>query len=674
MPIKILVVDDEEDMKQLIQFRFRRGIRKREYEFSFALSGIEALEQLGPETEIDVILLDINMPEMSGLELLAAIKNQKQPLSLKTIMVTAYGNMGNIRAAMNGGAFDFVTKPIDITDLETTVQKAFVELDQLRQGAEAQRQLPLTQQVLEETDQRARNLAELDELKSHFFTNISHEFRTPLTVVQGISEQMLANPDKWLRKGPNMIRRNTDQLLDLVNQILDLRKLESGQLVLHLEQIEGCAFLQHLTESLQPLAESKEITLTFESNEQEMWMDLDTEKMLRIMGNLLSNAIKFTPAGGEVKVNLTLSNDRSAAGLPTAKIMVSDSGIGIPQDRLPRIFDRFYQVDSSTTRAQEGTGIGLALCKELVKLMGGEIQVTSEVGKGSQFHIRIPISQTTEKAYKEVKPSVWLVQPPDPQEEQEETANPLPGEHPSLLIIEDNPDVVEYLVACLEDQYQLLIARDGKEGIEIALEQVPDLIISDVMMPEKDGFEVCAVLKADLRTSHIPIVLLTAKADHSSRIQGLRKGADAYLAKPFNQEELFVRLAKLLEIRRAIQSRYGSQGVPEASAAYQLEDDFLRKVHEVIESNMSQPYDMSSLCENLGMGRTNVHRKFKALTGISSSRYIRRFRLQKARDLLSASDLLVSEVAYKVGFSDPSYFTKSFTLEFGLSPRDFRDG
>ncbi|MEM7371998.1 MAG: response regulator [Bacteroidota bacterium] len=668
IPIKILVVDDEADMQELVKWQFRRGIKKKQYEFQYALSGLQALEILKADSEIDIILLDINMPEMDGLTMLGKVK--ETALMLKTIMVTAYGNMNNIRAAMNGGAFDFVTKPINITDLKTTIAKAFDELIQLKEGADAQRQLPITQQALEETDQKARFLEELDEVKSRFFTNISHEFRTPLTVIQGMSDQILSNPDKWIRKGPKMIRRNTDQLLDLVNQILDLRKLEAGQLSLHLEQIEAGAFIRHLTESFQPLAENKDISLTSVPSVEEIWMDLDTEKLIRIMSNLLSNAIKFTPSGEQISVKIMKDKGKD---LSTAFVEVSDTGIGIPAARLPQIFDRFYQVDSSSTRKQEGTGIGLALCKELVHLMGGEILVESEEGQGTRFQIGIPISQTAQKVIKEVKPVLPLLQIPDQDQEEDVQEASLSGEKPSLLIVEDNPDVVEYLAACLEDQYQLLIARDGQEGIDTALEQVPDLIISDVMMPEKDGFELCDILKQDIRTSHIPIVLLTAKADHASRIQGLKKGADAYLAKPFNQEELFVRLEKLLEIRRAIQARYGGRASPEPSAEYQLEDDFLRKVHEVIESNMSQSYDMPTLCKKLGMGRTNVHRKFKALTGTSSSRYIRRFRLQKARQLLTESDLQVSEIAYEVGFSDPSYFTKSFRLEFGVPPKEFRD-
>lgn len=669
MPIKILVVDDEVQMQRLIQGRFRREIKKKKYEFQFALSGREALDILTPESEVEIVLCDINMPEMNGLELLERFK--ELPLIMKTIMVTAYENMKNIRAAMNGGAFDFVPKPIEFEDLEATIQKAHQELSQLKAGAQAQAQLPLTQKELEETDQKARNLEELDELKSRFFTNISHEFRTPLTVIQGMSDQILINPEKWNRKGPKMIRRNTDQLLDLVNQILDLRKLEAGQLSLRLEQIDIIAFIHYLTESFHSLAAKKELKLRFTSPNQELWMDLDTEKMVRIMSNLLSNAIKFTVSGGHVEVRLTVD---TVSHPSSAIITVSDTGIGIPPERLPQVFDRFYQVDSSTTRKQEGTGIGLAICKELVKLMGGEILVESEVGKGSHFQVQLPIHQTAEKVIKEVKPSVPLLQTPDLDQVEEERESSLNGEKPSLLIIEDNPDVVEYLAACLEDQYQLLIARDGKQGIETALEQVPDLIISDVMMPEKDGFEVCDALKQDLRTSHIPIVLLTAKADHASRIQGLKKGADAYLAKPFNQEELFVRLEMLLKIRKALQARYGGEESPQPSAEFRLEDEFLRKVHDIIESNMSQSYDMPTLCEKLGMGRTNLHRKFKALTGTSSSRYIRRFRLQKARQLLEESDLHIGQVAYEVGFSDPSYFTKSFTSEFGKSPREFREG
>ncbi len=670
--IKILIVDDEEDMENLIRLSFRKGIKQKRYEFQYVSSGQAALECLHEAAEIDIILCDINMPEMNGLMLLEQIK--ALPLLLKTIMVTAYENMQNIRAAMNGGAFDFVTKPINFTDLETTIQKAYEELMLLRAGAEAQEQLPLTQQALDETDKKARYLEELDELKSRFFTNISHEFRTPLTVIRGMAEQIDREPEKWSKKGNRMIRRNADQLLDLVNQILDLRKLEAGQLTLHSKQIEVIAFLRYVIESFHAIAEAKEIDLTFQVQESEIWMDVDEEKLLRILSNLLSNALKFTPAGGQVRLEIQLDSEGEQTNVT---ILVADTGTGIPSEEIPFIFDRFYQVDPSTTRQQEGTGIGLALTRELVHLMQGSIQVESATGKGSQFQIHLPLNQTAPRSTGEVLPAPpsHLLETPIEAEQSAEISNTETNEQPSLLIIEDNPDVVEYLMGCLADQYQLLVARDGQEGIDMALEMVPDLILSDVMMPRKDGFEVCQLLKTDERTSHIPIVLLTAKADAASRIQGLSRGADAYLAKPFHQEELFVRLSQLLALRQALRTRYQSAGgaLPPPDEAYQQEDEFLARLRETVEAKLHKSFDIPDLCQDLGLSRTNLHRKIKALTGNSISVFIRKFRLQKGKGLLASSHLQISEIAYEVGFTDPGYFTKSFAKEFGLSPREYRE-
>ncbi|MEM8888686.1 MAG: tetratricopeptide repeat protein [Bacteroidota bacterium] len=394
-----------------------------------------------------------------------------------------------------------------------------------------------------EVNEQKRKLEEMDILKSRFFTNISHEFRTPLTVIGGMVDQIKSEPKKWTDKGLNLIQRNNTQLLDLVNQILDLRKLESGSLSLNKKQGDIVFYLSYVFESFQSLAESKDIDLHFLCEMEELWMDFDREKMLRIISNLLSNAVKFTPEGGNIYLMLDKSTDANQPAKEYLKLSIKDTGLGIPEDKLPYIFDRFYQVDTSSSRKGEGTGIGLALTKELVTLMEGEIKAESRLNKGSTFSLRIPISQEESiETLSETDIQVNLPIRPklDATAAKSNTASPL---NPiKLLLIEDNADVVTYLESLLEDSYKLLIARDGKEGIELAVQEVPDLIISDIMMPIKDGYEVCATLKEDERTSHIPIVLLTAKADDDSKLTGLTRGADAYLTKPFNKKELLIRL------------------------------------------------------------------------------------------------------------------------------------
>ncbi len=527
----------------------------------------------------------------------------------------------------------------------------------------------------------SERLKELDLVKSRFFTNISHEFRTPLTIISGMMDKIEEHPEKWTEKGRKMVRRNSNNLLNLVNQILDLRKLESGKLELNLIQSDLIIYLKYIVESFQSYAEGKDIQLHFQTERSEVIMDFDPEKILRIVSNLLSNAIKFTPEGGDVFINTSIEKvETENIQGSIFNIQIRDTGIGIPPDKIAHIFDRFYQVDDSSTRRGEGSGIGLALTYELVKLMNGDIEVSSRPGKGTLFTLKIPIQTQAPLALakddlfdqKEISQTLATIN-----FEELETTTILHYDPslPSLLIVEDNPDVRQYLIACLEDQFQLYIAKDGEEGIDKAIEHIPDIIISDVMMPRKDGFELCQKLKTDERTSHIPIVLLTAKADQDSRISGLERGADDYLTKPFNKKELFVRLKNLLKIRQKLQERYSSLEAlsPTQEIALQQEDEFITKVRTVIEENLDdETFGIAELCKAVAMSRTQLHRKIKALTNRSTSLYVRSVRLQKAKYLLKNSDLNIAQVAYEVGFSNPNYFSRIFSEEFGIPPTYFR--
>ncbi len=657
MAVRILVVDDEEQVERLVSQRFRKQIRNGAYDFVFAQSGTEALELLKQDQEIDMVLSDINMPGMDGFAFIA--KLYEFAPTLKVIMVSAYGDMHNIRKAMNLGAYDFVTKPIDFEDLEATIHKTLKDVEMLRQGQRAG-----------ELAERNQQLQELDEMKSRFFTNIAHELRTPLTIISGMANQMQESPEQWSEKGLRMILRNSASLLNLVNQILDLRKLESGNLQLQLVQGDIVGYLNYIFESFHSFAESKDMHLHFLADEPELLMDYDPEKFLRIISNLLSNAIKYTPGGGNVYLQVSQTPDGKQL-----QIKVKDTGIGIPADKLPHIFDRFYQVDDSATRQGEGTGIGLALTRELVKLMAGDIQVQSVPERGSTFTVTLPIRREA-KLESEIKTDLRRFAPPPI--EQSDVISHLEAtdkELPSLLIVEDNPEVVEYLRVCLEGLYQLEIARDGQIGIDKAIKLVPDLIISDVMMPVKDGFELCETLKTDERTSHIPIILLTAKADDESRIRGLQRGADAYLPKPFNKQELIIRLEKLLELRKRLQERYGSIDAITITkdSTTQQEDEFILKLRKAVENNIDdEDFGILQLCRAVNLSRAQLHNKIKALTGRSTSHYIRTIRLHRAKELLGDPNLNVSQVAYEVGFRDPKYFSKTFAEEFGKLPGEFK--
>ncbi|MBX2928583.1 MAG: response regulator [Saprospiraceae bacterium] len=515
-------------------------------------------------------------------------------------------------------------------------------------------------------DYERRRIKDLDETKSKFFANISHEFRTPLTVISGLAGQIKGNAAEAA-----LIRRNSNSLLGLVNALLELSKLDAGQLKLEYITADIIAFLRYLTESFYSLAEAKSIALTFDTAEEDLLMNFDESCIQQMVSNLISNAIKFTPERGAVCLS---AKKTLKSGKPYLLIAVSDTGVGIASAEKERIFDRFYQSDGPARNRPNSSGIGLALTKELVRLAGGSIEVTSEESLGATFSIYLPIAVSHEAGH------VRAVFPAAESDEAESFRdNPIPGlaEKQHLLIIEDNRDIVYYLEKVLQARYQISVASDGQQGIAMALENIPDIIISDVMMPEKDGFEVCSTLKEDWRTSHIPIILLTAKAAQEDKISGLKHGADAYLMKPFDPEELLVRLEKLLELRQALQKKYSDPANNQnraATANPTLEERFLWQLREAAEKVMSDPENaIARLERELQLSQMQLYRKLKALTGLTPSLYIRSVRLQKALQLLQTTDLNISEVAYEVGFTSPAYFSRAFSEEFGRPPSGYRN-
>ncbi|MCB9331107.1 MAG: response regulator [Lewinellaceae bacterium] len=657
----ILVVDDQPMFERLIRNLFRDQIEDGRYDFVFALNGIEALDALSKNNKIDMVLSDINMPQMDGLTFLGKV-HELRP-TLKVIMVSAYGDMANIRRAMNFGAYDFIPKPIEFEDLEATIQKTLKETALLKQAEQAKELADQNQQ-----------LQEIDALKSQFFTNISHEFRTPLTVISGMADQILENENKWPKNEGLTIRRNSNILLDLVNQILDLRKLESGTIAPALIQSDIIAYLRYLAEPFIYFAERKDIRLHIQSDTDKLVLDYDPEKLLRIVSNLLSNAIKFTHAGGNIWLQVQHTPSQ-------VSIVVKDSGTGIPAEFLSKIFDRYFQVipaEPSNRMSVEGTGIGLALVKRLTQLLDWEISVESEEGHGATFKLQLPVRNqaplTDPVVTTEGPLHVFSTEPSAPLAIQAQEAA---GESlPLLLIVEDNPDVTAYLQACLENQYQLLTATDGRAGLEMAFEQVPELIISDVMMPNMDGFELCKALKTDARTSHIPVVLLTAKADDASRLTGLEHGADAYLTKPFNKKELFVKIKNLLHIRQEMQRRYSRPGaeISTETPTFSQEDIFVEKVKQAVLGNIDdEDYGIPEICRTIGMSRSNLHLKIKALTGRSTSHFVRAIRLNEGHKMLQNTDMTISQVAFAVGFNDPAYFSRTYREEFGQNPKSARE-
>lgn len=515
----------------------------------------------------------------------------------------------------------------------------------------------------------AVRLQELDKLKTDLYTNITHEFRTPLTVISGMVAELKDHPDK-MTEVSTIVQRNTSVLLNLVTQMLDLSKVESGNLDVNSISGDVVEYIGYITQSFQSMAATKDISLHVINKDESMVMDYDPDKLMQILSNLLSNSIKFTPGGGNIYVT-TSSNG-------ALEVEVRDTGVGIAEEDLPHVFDRFYQVADTENKSLVGTGIGLALTKQLVDLMGGTISASSVTGKGTTFHVSLPVTRESENIDIDFDPESvrdvayvfaagTIAQKP--------VAGVVPSLRvlPRLLIIEDNPDVQHYLQTILENHYKITLAPDGKQGIDTALEMIPDIVITDVMMPEKDGFQVCDELKSNERTNHIPIVMLTAKADADSRIEGLRTGADAYLAKPFNKEELLIRLKKLLQLRRTLHARYTSGAPIEVAKETELQDEFIIKLNTFVHDHMADSnFSTASVCREMGMSRSTLHKKVKALTGRSTSLYIRFLRVQHGKTLLRTTDLNVSEVAYDVGFSDPAYFSKCFSEEFGMPPSAFK--
>lgn len=512
----------------------------------------------------------------------------------------------------------------------------------------------------------------MDILKTQLYTNITHEFRTPLTVIQGMANQI----EKAPKDAKQLIHRNSQHLLHLVNQLMDISKIEAGKMEISLIQSNIIAYLNYLLQSLTSLASSKQIQLIFHSELEELVMDFDPEKLQQIIINLLSNAIKFSDHGKKVVLKASLSPTTSNGQDAFLQIEAIDQGVGIAESQLPHIFDRFYQADNSLTRQAEGTGIGLALTKELVQLMGGKISAKSRLGEGTTFVLYLPIRRTAAQATKaDLAESIHEEQPMEAimAAKKEHISVARAGNKPLLLIIEDNPDIVSYIQICLDGLYQIRVANNGQIGIDLAFELIPDIIISDIMMPEKDGYEVTQVLKNDERSSHIPIILLTAKVDMDSKVEGLQRGTDAYLTKPFHKEELLVRLQKLIELRQKMQARYASFQVqpPTEDVILQVEDAFITKIKGIIEKNMDNTaFSVGDLSQIAGMSQSQLYRKIKALTNLSLVQFIRTYRLQKAKTLLENADLNVTEVAYEVGFSDPLYFSRTFSKEFGFPPSE----
>ena len=540
---------------------------------------------------------------------------------------------------------------------------------------------------------QAQQLKELNAFKNRFFTNITHEFRTPLTVIKGLAEQIRQRPNHQLDQRLEIIDRNTHNIQLLIDQLLDLSKLETGGISINNEKGDVINFLGYLTESFHSLAFGFKINLSFYSDTDSLVMDYDGEKLKQILTNLLMNALKFTPEYGKIIVaaELILEKDiptfkRKANNLSVnellpkqdyLKIEVKDSGCGIPADSLPHIFDRFFKLENKSSTI-ESSGIGLALVKDLVTLLDGAIVVNSQLKKGSSFTVFLPIVNKKEGAKisndtKSKRPSFVKENEGKELIEQE----PVEEDLPLLLIVEDNADVIYYIKSCVSEIYQVIEAQNGKVGLAMAIQEIPDLIISDIMMPEMDGYELGMALQQNTNTSHIPFLLLTAKASQESKKRGLEAGALAYLIKPFDKEELLTRLQNLLKWKGQLQEYLHLQGASalrskkETPPSYAKEVAFLEQLDQQILLHLEdENFKAAHLSKKMAMSESQLYRKLKATTNQSIAKYIQNTRLQKAHQLLSTTDLQVGEVALKVGFKQVSHFSKVFQKHFNIRPSE----
>lgn len=512
----------------------------------------------------------------------------------------------------------------------------------------------------------AQRQKELNDAKTKLYTNITHEFRTPLTVILGMADSVKNNGQNNIPAKMDTIIKNGKSLLQLVDQMLDLSKLESGRMLVNKIKANIIPFLKYVFQLQEFYAEEKNLLMTFSSESQSYEIEFDPEKTAAIVSNLLSNAIKFTPDDGQISMNVYHSGENIC-------IEITDSGIGIPQEKLATIFDRFYQVDAENTRKEGGAGIGLAITREFANLLNGSVEVKSKPGAGTVFTVKLPFISVTE----ETATLTELIDESGIEKNNhdwDDKAQFSSNGHQRLLIVEDNSDVVGYLKACYQNHFSIHVANDGKQAYQLAIKEIPDIIISDVMMPEMDGFELCKKLKDDYRTSHIPIILLTAKADIPSRIEGLETGADAYIVKPFNQRELMVRMQKLLELRKKLFRRYSNGNGLEFSndPVVQKEDQFFKNLNEIVQKNLGdENFNIQTLCSEMAMSKSQLYRKFKAITNKSAAKYIRTLRLKKAKELLKSTSMNITEVGYEVGMKSISTFSQLFKEEFGESPREF---
>lgn len=551
-----------------------------------------------------------------------------------------------------------------------------------KQNAEIEKQNQAIKEQHNKLVEVSNQLEEATQVKLRFFTNISHEFRTPLTLITGPLENLMQSksftPEQ--QRQFKLMHRNTLRLLRLVNQLMDFRKLENRKMDLMASEQDLIAFLKDIYESFTSNAEKKKIDFRFNSELASLPLWFDQDKLDKVFFNLLSNAFKFTPDEGQISISVSQPKPiKDRAFKEVVEVEVKDNGEGIDPKHMSHIFDRFFQAEKS--HHFKGTGLGLSLSKEFIELHQGNIHVESLPGKGTSFIITLPLGNAHLQESELITDETLLEHPHQEEIPIEPTPDTIvdkatvPGENrPLVLIVEDVADVREYIRTCLGDQYQTLEAEDGQKGMQLVEDNEPDLIISDVMMPNMDGLELTRELKSDLKTCHIPIILLTAKASLEQKLEGLEEGADSYIPKPFNKQHLLIRVRKLLEQRSKVRQHYKHHlsFKDEGENLNRLDKKFLSRLTSLVEENLnSDQLSVEELGEKMGLSRVHLYRKVKKLTDMSVSEFVNSVKLKKSLDLLANSGKTIAEIAYEVGFTSPSYFTKCFKDQFKVSPSEY---
>lgn len=521
-----------------------------------------------------------------------------------------------------------------------------------------------------------KKLKEVNTIKLQFFTNISHELRTPLTLIISPLEQLIKSHigDKKIKNSYIRMYQNANKLLHMINQLLDIRKSEEGLFKLEVAEGDIVKFINEIIISFKGMAQQKDIDLRFLPPSSPIYVWYDRNQLEKVFFNLLSNAFKFTAEGGRIEINLGENKQEEHL-----LISVEDNGTGIAKEQLPLIFDRFYQADNNTP-SNAGSGIGLALTKSIIEAHKGQINAFSTLGKGTRFEINIPFgrkhfsdSQLLKNFRNSEHPSHYMIE-----EVPEQTVSPKSSsekeDKPMLLIVEDNADIRIYLRENLQDEYQILEAPDGKKGLEEAIRHMPNIIISDIAMPEMDGLEMCQKLKTNIITSHIPIILLTARTSLIFKIDGYETGADDYITKPFNLKLLRTRVSNILSTRELLWKKFSEQLhlSPSDININSLDEEFLKNAILEVEANLDDfDFSVEKLAKAMHMSRMHLYRKIKAITKNNPNSFIRTIRLKRAAQLLEARRYTIAEVTYKVGFQDLKYFRERFKKEFGLSPSEY---